>query len=125
MEHGFFHPVTGYWQTISTPSDDIRASYPDGTVEVPLRPSNLHTWSGSGWVSPSQDQVDAAQADVVRATRDSILVNSVDPVVSNPLRWGDMTAEKQVAWAAYRQALLDISKQSGFPHNVVWPTKPE
>ena len=125
MEHGFFHPVAGYWQTISTPSDDIRASYPDGTVEVPLQPSNLHTWSGSAWVSPSQDQVDAAQAAVIRATRDNILASIVDPIVSNPLRWADMTAEQQAAWAAYRQALLDISQQSGFPHNVIWPNRAE
>tara|TARA_R110001606_G_scaffold307411_1_gene454391 strand:+ start:42 stop:467 length:426 start_codon:yes stop_codon:yes gene_type:complete len=26
-------------------------------------------------------------------------------------------------WATYRQALRDITGQSGFPHSVVWPTK--
>lgn len=31
----------------------------------------------------------------------------------------------QAAWAAYRQQLRDIPKQSGFPNNVIWPTKPE
>ena len=31
----------------------------------------------------------------------------------------------QAAWAAYRQQLRDITKQSGFPNNVIWPTKPE
>ena len=25
---------------------------------------------------------------------------------------------------AYRQALLDITTQTGFPNNVVWPTAP-
>ena len=29
------------------------------------------------------------------------------------------------AWQAYRQALRDLTKQEGFPQNVVWPTKPE
>ena len=125
MEHGFFHPVAGYWQTVSTPSDDIRAAYPAGTVEVPLQPSNLHTWDGSAWLPPTQEVFDAAEAKNVRATRDTKLSVEVDPIVSNPLRWGGMTAEQQAAWAAYRQALLDISKQSGFPHNVAWPTKPE
>jgi hypothetical protein len=124
MEHGFYHPVNGYWQTVSTPTEEHLAAYPDGTIEVPLQPSNLHTWSGSAWVSPSQDQLDAAQATVVRATRDTALTNIVDPLVSNPLRWGGMTAEKQAAWAAYRQALLDVPQQSGFPHNVVWPNPP-
>ena len=67
---------------------------------------------------------DADAAMVVRATRDTLLANVVDPIVSNPLRWADMTAEKQAAWAAYRRALLDISQQSGFPHDVVWPVAP-
>jgi hypothetical protein len=125
MEHGFFHPVNGYWQTISTPSAEILAAYPEGTIEVPLQPSNLHTWGGSAWIPPTQEVFDAAEATNVRATRDSILANEVEPIVSNPLRWGGMTAEKQAAWAAYRQALLDIPQQSGFPHNVAWPTKPE
>ena len=31
-----------------------------------------------------------------------------------------MTAEQ----TAYRQALRDITDQAGFPHEVVWPTKP-
>ena len=29
------------------------------------------------------------------------------------------------AWQEYRQALRDITKQKGFPENVVWPTQPE
>jgi len=35
----------------------------------------------------------------------------------------DCTVDKQ-AWATYRQALRDITNQSGFPTDVVWPTKP-
>ena len=27
-------------------------------------------------------------------------------------------------WATYRQALRDITGQTGFPYDVVWPTKP-
>tara|TARA_R110000850_G_scaffold220646_1_gene346388 strand:+ start:38 stop:355 length:318 start_codon:yes stop_codon:yes gene_type:complete len=27
-------------------------------------------------------------------------------------------------WSTYRQALRDITGQSGFPYNVIWPTKP-
>jgi hypothetical protein len=27
-------------------------------------------------------------------------------------------------WAAYRQALRDITAQKGFPYQVTWPTKP-
>jgi hypothetical protein len=76
------------------------------------------------YVPPTQAERDAAQAQIVRNDRDTILTNTVDPLVSNPLRWAGLTAEKQTAWAAYRQALLEIPQQSGFPHNVAWPTKP-
>lgn len=30
----------------------------------------------------------------------------------------------QAAWATYRQALRDITKQTNFPNEVDWPTKP-
>jgi len=29
------------------------------------------------------------------------------------------------AWAPYRQALRDITTQSGFPQNIEWPTPPQ
>ena len=35
----------------------------------------------------------------------------------------DSTADKAV-WAAYRQALRDITKQTGFPWTVTWPDAP-
>ena len=57
----------------------------------------------------------------VRAERDSILRQEIDPVVTNPLRWDNMSdAEKQV-YADKRQALLDVPGQKGFPHKVEWP----
>ncbi len=36
-----------------------------------------------------------------------------------------LTTEKQQEWAVYRQQLRDITSQSGYPFNVVWPTQPE
>lgn len=41
-------------------------------------------------------------------------------IPNNPL-----TTEKQQQWAVYRQQLRDITSQSGYPFNVVWPTQPE
>ena len=125
MEKGFYHPERGYWQTLCEPPAEMLAAYPAGTFEVPLKPSPLHTFNGSQWVAPTEQQVYDAQAAVVRMDRDFKLTVDVDPVVSNPLRWADMSEEKQQEWAAYRQALLNISEQAGFPFNVSWPTKPE
>ncbi len=59
-----------------------------------------------------------------RSQREEILVNEVDPVVSNALRWNDMTDAKRTEWTNYRQALLDVPEQEGFPNTITWPTKP-
>ena len=60
-----------------------------------------------------------------REKRNALLASEVDPVVSNPLRWADLSAEKQAEWEAYRRALLDITAQAGFPHDVAWPSAPQ
>jgi hypothetical protein len=79
----------------------------------------------AAYVPPTQAELDAAAAEAVRAERDYKLLTEVDPIVSNPLRWADMTAEEQSLWAQYRTALLNVPQQDGFPHNITWPTKPE
>lgn len=124
MEHGFYHPDRGYWQTNSTPSKEVIALYPEGTVEVQLKPSSLHSFDGIQWVGPTAEALVAEIAAHVRAERDFILATVVDPVALNPLRWADLTAEQQQTWADYRRILLDISQQNGFPENVAWPTPP-
>lgn len=125
MEKGFFHPDRGYWQTLTDPSADIRATYPQGTIEVELQPSALHKMVNGQWVAPTQAEIDADAAARVRFQRDRLLAREVDPVATNALRWAAMTDAQRQAWADYRQALLDITKQVGFPHNVTWPSKPE
>ena len=62
-----------------------------------------------------------ALAASVRERRDAILATEVDPIASNTLRWNALTQEQQAALAAYRQALLDVPQQEGFPQEVVWP----
>lgn len=36
----------------------------------------------------------------------------------------DISDSVSVLWQPYRQALRDITSQSGFPYNVIWPEKP-
>jgi hypothetical protein len=67
----------------------------------------------------------AGVAESMRSQRDNILATVVDPIVTNPLRWADLTEAKQAEWTAYRTALLDITDQAGFPTDITWPTKPE
>ena len=52
------------------------------------------------------------------------LLTELDAIVSNPLRWNSFTTEQQSEYASYRQALLDVPQQGGFPTVINWPTKP-
>ena len=58
-----------------------------------------------------------------RARRDTLLKETVDSV--NPMRWEAMSDEQKDAWRVYRQALLDVPQQEGFPTNIIWPNMPE
>ena len=59
---------------------------------------------------------------VMRALRDTLLNEHIDPV--NPVWYNSLTAEQQQELQTYRQALLDVPDQSGFPTAISWPTKP-
>lgn len=78
----------------------------------------------SAYVAPTQEELDATLASQVRYERDQKLISQVDPVVSNPLRWADLSEQEQADVSAYRLALLDVPSQSGFPNTVSWPTPP-
>ena len=111
------HPEYGWIPYLLTDYDEDQTV--DNNVLLGLIGSDF-----APYVPPTQEELDAQAAGQIRGQRDYLLETEVDPIVSNPLRWADMTAEQQAAWAAYRTALLDITDQSGFPHNVTWPTKP-
>lgn len=61
--------------------------------------------------------LDAQQAKAVRDDRTKRLADSDWTQVA------DTPVDKQ-AWATYRQALRDITSQSGFPWEVTWPVAP-
>jgi hypothetical protein len=109
------------WIPFSCDPNDTGAQFDVAALHAQMD-ADLDT---AAYVPPTQEELDAAAAETVRAERDAKLASEVDPIVSNPLRWADLTAEKQAEWAAYRRALLDITEQSGFPHDLVWPVKPE
>jgi hypothetical protein len=77
----------------------------------------------AAYVAPTQAELNAALAAEVRADRNGRLTE-VDAVAGNALRWAALDANTQAAWATYRQALLDVPQQDGFPNTVTWPTKP-
>lgn len=77
----------------------------------------------AAYVPPTQVELDAALAAELRLQRDGLLTD-VDAIAGNALRWAELSADKQTAWGVYRQALLDVPQQAGFPNDVTWPIKP-
>ena len=77
----------------------------------------------AAYIPPTQSELDAALSDQLREERDGLLAE-VDAIAGNALRWATLSAEQQDAWAVYRQALLDVPQQAGFPNDVTWPVKP-
>ncbi|WP_444460320.1 DUF4376 domain-containing protein [Rhodobacter capsulatus] len=78
MEYGFFHPARGYWQTTDVPSPEALAAYPEGTVEVPLRPGADHVWTGESWdpapLPITRDQALAA----LKTARDAAIARGIE-----------------------------------------------
>lgn len=104
---------------------DSRKFYLDLTtlqpVDKPRDPSTPYSkydfdWATKTWVlNPDQT------AKLTRQYRDQFLA-LVDRV--NPVWYNELTAEQKTELQQFRQALLDITQQSGFPETVVWPPKP-
>ena len=71
----------------------------------------------------------AEQMDAYKAQKDADRAKSVREDRNKRLAecdWtqlADSTADK-AAWATYRQALRDVTKQAGFPWNIDWPVAP-
>lgn len=66
MELGFFHQDRGYWQALAGDPEDLLPTYPEGTVQVPLKPGVDYEWQDGAWVYvepalPVPDRVTARQ----------------------------------------------------------------
>lgn len=64
-------------------------------------------------VIPTKKQIETAK-------RDSLLLQSDWTQLADV----PLSQAQRDAWAAYRQALRDITAQSGFPESASWPTTP-
>ena len=64
---------------------------------------------------PTQEE----KASAIRAERDALLA------ATDWTQLPDVPEATREAYAVYRQALRDITQQSGFPDAVEWPIKPE
>ena len=131
--------ITQYRNAVSLKEDnslmDVEINHPDhGWIPYTISASDtdqtidntaLLALIGSDFTASTQESRDARLSSQQRSVRDGKLQSEVDSIVSNPLRWADLSTDKQNEWAQYRTDLLNVPQQSGFPNTISWPTKPE
>jgi hypothetical protein len=97
--------------------DDTRYYIDDGLpVELPEKSSPYANfdYTTKQWVINSK----LAMVDVL-TKRKKLLASS------DWTQLPDVPLATKAAWATYRQELRDISKQSGYPTEITWPTPPQ
>jgi hypothetical protein len=127
----FYHEMRNLYPDISGPLDDLYDVVFEGPQAQPTRyqvafADGVEQIDGKWYTKSSVTNMDvdgiaatdAAQAAAVRSDRNTRLsASDWTQVADAPV--------DQAAWAAYRQALRDISGQSEFPWTINWPTQPE
>lgn len=108
------HPEYGWIPYTLYPDD------PDSTIDN----TALLALIGTNFTTLTQAEKDERKSNEVRTERNFLLQNKVDAIVTNPLRWAELTTEQQNAWTQYRTDLLNVPQQEGFPYNVTFPTEP-
>lgn len=81
------------------------------------------TWNGSDWIVPYTGPSLEDRIRDARILRDKYLSQNVDSL--NGLRWELLSEETKQEYRLYREALLDVPQQEGFPDNIIWPVKPQ
>lgn len=94
-------------------------------VIFPTKPSiySYFNYTTKEWVLDTELQL-TSETYIIRQQRD-ILLKEMDAIISNPIRWNAMTEIERSNWTNYRQLLLDVPQQEGFPLNVTWPEVPQ
>jgi hypothetical protein len=99
--------------------------YENGEIKKYLpRPSFAHYWDNNlnEWLLDTALEF-SLKSDEVRDLRLAKL-NELDKFTQNPLRWMSLSDELKNQLAVYRQALLDVPQQEGFPLTITWPESP-
>jgi hypothetical protein len=93
-----------------------QTAYKDGVEQV--SGNWVWKWSISEMSAEAIASKDADAAKGVRTTRDAKLAETDWTQVAD-------APVDQAAWATYRQELRALPEQTGFPHEITWPSKPE
>lgn len=104
-EVGFWHPDIGYWQAISAVPENLLIAYPEGTIEVPIRPGPNYDWNGTEWVISTRPLYTNEQ---IKAMRNAAYLSESDPLF---FKW-QRNEIVQEEWLAKVQEIRDR-----FPYN--------
>lgn len=98
--------------------------YKEGIELAPQHDGEIGwTWTENGWYNPNSGPSEQYLAECARQRRNKYLGMYVDSI--NIIRWESLTEQKKQELKDYRQELLDVPQQLGFPTNIDWPTPPE
>jgi hypothetical protein len=107
------------WLPVRLVEGDVQEKFV-GSVFAILPSEVVETKIWRAYTAEEQAEINSQKAKQVRSERNTKLTEcDWTQLNDTPL---DNAAKIQ--WTAYRQALRDVPSQAGFPHNVVWPTKP-
>lgn len=128
------NPGTSFAKTISDETAATFNCFPVAPIDPPPEDHTINLErtairSGDHWfeewistpATPEQiAERTAARANDIRSERNKRLVNcDWIQLADTPL-----TPEEKSEWATYRQELRDVSAQTGFPWEIVWPVAP-
>jgi len=99
--------------------------YNDGNIETLSKPNRFYEFNPVTKQFEKNAQFEiSVLSDEIRDLR-LYYLQELDAIVQNPLRYAGFTDEYKTKLAEYRQLLLDIPQQSGFPLDVIFPTPPQ
>ena len=89
-------------------------------VPLPVKPQDQFEyqfdWVAKAWI------IDLDRSMFTARQQRNNLLSAIDRI--NPVWYSALTEQQQQALVAYRQQLLDVPQQAGFPTDIEWPAKP-
>jgi hypothetical protein len=139
MKYTKYNPATGEITSVLTITDatslavNLSDYYLDGhydsyqyyvdvdnrvAIAKPEKPSSNHIWN----LESRQWVLDTQQIEIDIRNQRNWQLSYIDRI--NPVWYSTLTTEQQQELVDYRQDLLNVPQQSGFPEIIDWPTKP-
>ena len=114
--------IVGHIKSTSTPQSELQKVWPNivsGRYEIDkYQVIDGQVMPVTGSIQSQNEELQS----INRQVRNNFLLK-IDQV--NPIWYSSLTQQQQQELSEYRQALLDVPQQAGFPTDISWPPKPE